>query len=94
MQKTVLILGNKGEGGVTPVDVKVAYYGFPLRPKGTKIFFDKKEVGFTRYNNASVAIARVFDLLARKGLAERIHNYGVILTVKGIELARQIKANN
>jgi len=76
---------------VTPVDVKVAYYGFPLRPKGRKIFFSKADMGSKRYNTASVDINRAFEHLARKGLAERIYGYGIGLTEKGREVAKQIR---
>jgi hypothetical protein len=77
---------------VTPADVKAAYYGFPLRPKGTKIFFDKAEVGHDRYNNASVAISHAFDHLARKGLAERLSGgQGLRLTEKGWEVVERIR---
>lgn len=76
---------------VTPAAVKVAYYGFPLSPKGRKIFFNKSEVGRDRYNNAAVAIARAFDHLARKGLVERVTGWGLQLTEKGREVAVQLR---
>lgn len=76
---------------VTPAAVKAAYYNFPLSPKGRKIFFDKNEVGHSRYNNASVAIAHAFGHLARKGLAEWLKGWGLRLTEKGQEVAEQIR---
>lgn len=93
LQKTILLLAPEkpGKVDVSPTAVKVAYYGFPLRPKGTKIFFDKTEVGHDRYNNASVAIANAFNHLVRKRLAERVNGYGIKLTQKGWEVAKQIR---
>jgi len=63
---------------VTPADVKVAYYGFPLRKKG-KLSFCVAEIGFIRYRNAGVAISRSFAALARRGLVTRNY-YGISLT--------------
>ena len=97
LQKTILLLAQRNPGhgkvDVCPADVKVGYYGFPLRPKGSKILFNRNEIGRSRYNTASVNIARAFEHLVRKGLAERSY-YGINLTGIGRKAAARIKKAN
>ena len=69
---------------VTPAEVKIAYYGFPLRKKG-KLSFCVAEIGFIRYRNAGVAISRSFAALVRRGLVTRNY-HGISLT----ELGRKV----
>lgn len=67
LQKTILALGGELEF-VTPADVKVAYYGFPTRRQGRCHWFSVRDIGFSRYRSASVAICRAFATIDQKGL--------------------------
>jgi hypothetical protein len=95
LQRSILELAFRDSGRYfTPASVKATYYGFPVRPKGSKIFFDKGEIGRERYNKASVAISHAFDHLARKGYIERIYGRGIRLTDRGREVAAAMMLND
>lgn len=71
LQKMILFLALSKNGEIlTPAEVKVAYYGFPIRRKG-KLWFRVSEIGFKRYRMAGVCVSRAFAALERKELVER-----------------------
>lgn len=99
LQRTILLLAREtGQtsfsrpADVTHAEVKAAYYGFPLRPRGTKIFFDKSEIGHDRYNNASVAVSNACKRLVSRDLAESVPGGGGLwLTEKGWETVARLR---
>jgi len=74
---------------VTPAQIKMEYYGFPINRQGTKLLFKRSEVGKARYLNASVAISNAFAHLERKGLAEKRFR-GITLTERGWSVAKNL----
>jgi hypothetical protein len=73
-------------------DVLIHIYGFrPVagtkhKRNGTQIL-DRRSIGFRRYMAASVATVKAFNRIADRKLAIRKHNFGVIITPKGAEIA-------
>ena len=67
----------------------VKIYGFiPVRSGGTA--FDVEMIGPGRYNSATVATAKAFKRLCNRGLAKRNWGYGIVLTEKGLEVAKKL----
>jgi hypothetical protein len=100
LQKTILLIGLEnndrltGKVDVSNAEVKLAYYGFPGIRKRWGISFSKAAIGPSRYNTASSNIARSFDNLVKRGLAEREYGYGIRLTSLGREVAKKLKHEN
>ena len=59
-------------------DVLINFYKFkPFRdPNGVRqgvIVFNKSDIGYARYNAATVAVCKAFNRLINRGLALKIH---------------------
>ena len=98
LQKTILRIGAENESRyMQPWQVKVFFYGFPLRSKRNsfgslgQLRFNRRVIGAKKYRAASVSIAKSFDRLVKRGLAERYYGYGVTLTARGLALAKKLK---
>ena len=52
--------------------------------------FDREAIGIKRYNAASVVVAKSFNRVVARGLAERKYNYGIRLTDAGVEIAMEL----
>lgn len=96
LQRTILALGLKSEGGmVTPAAVKIAYYGFSLwRPSSKCCFSRAGQKLKARHNAAGVCIARSFDRMTRKKLAVRHYGKGIVLTEVGKKTAEGLFSDN
>lgn len=96
LQRTILALGLNAKGGmVTPAAVKIAYYGFSLWRPSSKCCFSRAGQGLkARHNAAGVCIARSFDRMTRKKLAERLYGKGIVLTELGKITAENLCSDN
>ena len=77
LQRCILNLGKKNGGIVVARDVLIEYYGFfPIRDpsclKNGAPVFNKSDIGFGRYNAATVAVCKAFNRLVARGVAIRI----------------------
>ena len=77
LQHCIIGLGKQNGGTVLARDVLMEYYGFqpvnnPSLQRTGAIVFDKTDIGFDRYNAASVAVCKAFNRLVKKGMATRI----------------------
>jgi len=52
--------------------------------------FDREAIGVKRYQAASVSVARCFNRLVARGLAEREYNQGIKLTDAGVKVVKVI----
>ena len=85
--RSICPTGWLGPVDVSPADVKMIYYGFPVQRQG-KIQFNAKAFGLARYRAAGAAIAKSFTRLCVQGLAER-RSGGLLLTEHGLDLANR-----
>lgn len=102
LQKTILKMAYRklargyGLGDVTNREVLIEVYNFPFHSpsadttSGTPQIFIRKEIGINRYKSASVAVVKAFNRLVKRGLAQRKHNFGILLTEAGVKAARAI----
>jgi hypothetical protein len=100
LQKNILRLAYRnrrrgsGTGDTTNSEVLIKVYQFPAHPpspwhdSGHAQIFYPAEIGVNRYRSASVSVAKAFNRLAKRGLAARKYNYGIILTDEGLKLAK------
>ena len=75
-------------------EVLVKVYGFkPVDDIGKAepraLLFDRKAIGIKKYQAASVSVAKSFNRLVARGLADREYNYGIKLTRAGVGLVEQ-----
>jgi len=75
-------------------EVLVEVYGFkPVadigKAKPGALLFDRKAIGIKKYQAASVSVAKSFNRLVARGLADRKYNYGIKLTRAGVGLVEQ-----
>ena len=88
LQKKILIMGSRNpDGGVSSSEVLTEVYGFPVTGHG-KMLFDRNFIGVKRYQSASVSVAKAFNRIASRGLAERKFNYGIKMTEAGWKVAK------
>ena len=102
LQKTILNMAYRKRargydlGNVTNREVLIEVYNFPFHSpsadttSGTPQIFFRKEIGINRYYSASVAVVKAFNRLVKRGLAQRKHNFGILLTEAGVKAARAI----
>jgi hypothetical protein len=74
----------------------IKVYGFrPLYNSQKKrngcIIFDRQAIGINRYRAASVLVAKSFNRLARRGLAWREYNHGIVPTDESLRVAKTLK---
>ena len=99
LQKEILILAYKNRRKyLSNREVLVKIYGFkPLvninEVSPGALVFDREAIGVKRYQAASVSVARCFNRLCSRGLAEREYNRGIKLMDAGIKVAKEIKSN-
>jgi hypothetical protein len=79
LQCCILTLGKKNGGIVLARDVLIEYYGFvpnrdPSCLNAGAIVFNKSDIGFGRYNSASVAVCKAFNRLVKRGVARKIYS--------------------
>ena len=102
MQKKVLRIAynNKRKHPTSKVDVSnrtilIKVYGFKPLVNINKVnpgvlVFDREDIGVKKYNSASVSVARCFNRLVARGLAEREYNQGIKLTDAGVKVVKVI----
>ncbi len=101
LQKKILEMAYKnrnrgsGSGDVTNREVLIGYYGFkpscsPQEKRNGAIIFDRQAIGINLYRSASVSVAKAFNRLADKGLAQREYCHGIILTGEGLKVAKTL----
>lgn len=103
LQKAILMLAYQNQTGqktwltLMPADVsnrEVLHkiYGFPIRTDNHsyKLIFDRHEIGLNRYQSASVAVAKSFNRLVKRGVAVRHYSCGIALTVEGMGIAKRL----
>jgi hypothetical protein len=78
LQRSILVLAKEQGGEVLAREVLIKVYNFrPIRNPGTvrqgKLVFKKAEIGYARYNAATVAVFKAFNRLINRGFAWRIH---------------------
>lgn len=78
LQKTILKLAKHQGGEVLAREVLVEVYGFrPIRSiysvRQGILIFNKAEIGYARYNAATVALCKSFNRLINRGFAWKIH---------------------
>jgi len=78
LQKCILSLASEKGGQVLARDVLIRVYSFrPLRNPGAlrqgKLIFNKAEIGYERYNSATVSVCKAFNRLISRGFAWKIH---------------------
>ena len=77
---------------VTPREVKINYYGFPVAyPWRRSCVFNTNEIGFPRYRSAGVCIVQAFQSLIKRGLAKEVRCCGIKLTGKGVNVAKLLR---
>jgi hypothetical protein len=79
LQRCILTFGEKNGGTVLARDVLIEYYGFvPNRDPSClnvgALVFNKSDIGFGRYNSASVAVCKAFNRLVKRGFARKIYS--------------------
>lgn len=83
-------------GNVTNREILIEVYNFPFHSpsadttSGTPQIFFRKEIGMSRYYSASVAVVKAFNRLVKRGLAQRKHNFGILLTEVGFKAAKAV----
>lgn len=102
LQQEILRLAYKNRKGhpggridTCPREILVKFYGFAPttnidKAKTGALIFNREIIGIKRYQAASVSVAKSFDRLVARGLAEREYNYGIKLTPTGIILAKAL----
>lgn len=103
LQKEILKIAyrNRGRmceyGDVRNSEVLIEFYLFPAHPPGPTHTsgqaqkFSRVEIGINKYKAASVSVVKSFYRLVERGLAQRKQNHGIILTKKGMEVAKALK---
>ena len=96
LQKGALILAYRNRSKyLSNREVLVKVYEFkPLvninKVNPGALVFDREDIGIKKYNSASVSVARCFNRLVARGLAEREYNQGIKLTRAGLKVAREM----
>jgi len=100
LQKEILRLAYRnrkrypeGKVDISNREVLVKVYGFKPLVNINKVnpgvlVFDREAIGVKRYQAASVSVARCFNRLVARGLAEREYNQGIKLTDAGVKEVR------
>ena len=103
LQKEILKIAyrNRGRmseyGDVKNSEVLIEFYNFPAHPpgsnhiSGTPQKFSRVEVGINKYKAASVSVVKSFYRLVKRDLAQRKQNHGILLTEKGMKIAKALK---
>lgn len=91
LQKQILChaLANRGE--LSNREALARIYKFPVKRGRGNGFFSPSRIGTRRYRSATVAVAKSFNRLARRGLAHRQYNCGILLTPQGRRAAKSFK---
>lgn len=96
LQKEILRLAYRNRGRyLSNREVLVKFYGFKPIVNINKVnpgalVFDREDIGVKKYNSASVSVARCFNRLVARGLAEREYNQGIKLTDAGVKVVKVI----
>jgi len=103
LQKEILKIAyrNRGRmseyGDVKNSEVLIEFYNFPAHPPGPTHTsgqaqkFSRVEIGINKYKAASISVVKSFYRLVERGLAEREQNHGILLTEKGMKVAKALK---
>jgi hypothetical protein len=102
LQKNILKIAYKNRDGfykfghIRNYEVLIEVYNFPFHSpaadssSGTPQIFNRQEIGFNRYRAACVSTVKAFNRLSKRGLAQRKHNHGIILTDEGLKVAKTL----
>lgn len=76
-------------------EILVKVYGFnPVADIGKAelgaLVFDREAIGVKRYQAASVSVAKSFNRLVARGLADREYAYGIKLTAAGVKFVKEM----
>jgi hypothetical protein len=99
LQKSILKMAYRNRGNVENKDVLIEFYKFPRHApgpshvSGTPQIFNRCEIGINRYRSASVSVVKAFNRLAKRGLAIREYNHGIVLTAEGTKKAKVLMKN-
>lgn len=105
LQKTILKMAYRNRGGfykfgyVRNYEILMGFYNYPAHPSkpshvaGTPKIFNRQEIGINRCKAASVSVVKAFSRLVERGLATRKYNFGIILTLEGVKIAKRIASD-
>lgn len=100
LQKSILIMAYRNQelgynyGFVKNRDVLIEVYKFAFHlpsktsTSGTPQIFNRQEIGINLYQSGYAAVVKSFGRLAKRGLAVRKYNHGIILSAEGMKKAR------
>ena len=100
LQKSILKMAlqnrirRNGTVDVRNKEVLIKVYKFPFHSpsanttSGSPQIFRRSEIGINQYRSASVSVVKSFNRLAKRGLAIRKYNRGIILTEEGSKKAK------
>ena len=96
LQKSILQMAYRNRGSLLARDVLAGVYGFPITVSNVQdtepgaLVFSRRAIGEKRYQSASVSVAKAFNRLAARELAQRRPNEGIVLTEAGIKVAKAL----